>query len=435
MITNNQKIDTGLEIDALEPLEEHQEQLMQKQQEAVEKLSKLKVGALFMECGTGKTKVALDLVSSKAHKVDYILWICPYSVKNEIEAERQKWHPELTLDVIGCESIGQSDRIYIETLQKVKHGRTFIVIDESLKIKNIEAKRTERILRLGEYASYKLILNGTPLSKNVLDLWTQMQFLSPKILPMSYNEFKNTYCEYYIRGNLKGKVKKQHNIEHLISLIQPYIFECKLELDAKKEYHNISYSMNVNEKDEYERIKNDYINKLFDHMRDIEFFSFSQLLQSYYCEAEQKKLILEKTITDINDKVIVFVKYLKSIPDGALFITGDMNTKQRKNALERFKNLDKVLYITYGCGSFGLNLQFCRHIIFAEHTFDYSQRLQAERRIYRIGQEYDVHYYNLWCDVGLERLIQGSLDKKSNLLDEVKAEIAKKGVEGWVKSI
>lgn len=41
---------------------------MTKQEEAFKKLSRLKVGALFMEMGTGKTKVALDLISSKQNK-------------------------------------------------------------------------------------------------------------------------------------------------------------------------------------------------------------------------------------------------------------------------------------------------------------------------------------------------------------------------------
>ena len=408
---------------------------MNNQQAAFEKLSKLKVGALFMEMGTGKTKVALDLVASKAHKIDYVLWICPCTLKIEIEAERQKWHPELTLDVVGCESIGSSDRIYLDVLRKTENNRTFIIVDESLKIKNKEAKRTQRILKLGELAEYRLILNGTPLSKNVLDLWTQMQFLSPKILSMSYNLFKNTYCEYYIRGKLKGMVKKQHNIAHLISLIQPYIFDCELDIEAKKNYHDLRYSMSASESREYEDIKNNYINSLLDEMGNIDFFAFTQLLQSHYCGSEEKTALLEKTIHEIDDKVIVFVKYLKSIPNDALHITGDMNIEQRKTALERFKNSDKVLYITYGCGAYGLNLQYCRHIIFAEHSFDYAQREQAEARIYRMGQQYDVNYYNLWCDVGLERLIQGSLNKKANLLDEVKREIESRGINGVIEHL
>ena len=105
------------------------------QQEAIEKLSKLKVGALFMEMGTGKTKVALDLIASKRHKVDYVLWICPFSLKGEIEAEKEKWHPDLDIEIVGCESIGSSDRIYLDLLNKVNGKRLFMVVDESLKLR------------------------------------------------------------------------------------------------------------------------------------------------------------------------------------------------------------------------------------------------------------------------------------------------------------
>lgn len=402
---------------------------MTNQEKAFEKLSRLKVGALFMEMGTGKTKVALDLIASKAHKVDYILWICPFSIKSEIEAERRKWHAELTIDVVGCESIGASDKEFLRLFRAVETHKSFIVVDESLKIKNKDAKRTDRILRLGEYADYKLILNGTPLSNNVLDLWAQMQFLSPKILRMTYNEFKNTYCEYYVRGRLKGFVKKQYNVEHLISLIQPYIFDSELELGKQKHYSDYQYQMD--DREEYEELKERYL-----QAPNIDFMAISQSLQAHYCKSEEKAQIIEKVTSEINDRVIVFVKFLKSIPKGAAAITGDMNEKERAAIIEDFRNGKiKVLYITYGCGAFGLNLQFCKNMIFADHTFDYAQRIQSEARIYRIGQENDVNYYNLWCDVGLERLIRGSLEKKTRLLDEVKKEIDKNGAEQWLKSI
>lgn len=402
---------------------------MNNQELAFEKLSRLKVGALFMEMGTGKTKVALDLISSKAHKVDYILWICPFSIKSEIEAERRKWHAELTIDVVGCESIGASDKEFLRLFRAVETHKSFIVVDESLKIKNKDAKRTERILKLGELAEYRLILNGTPLSKNVLDLWTQMQFLSPKILRMSYNEFKNTYCEYYVRGRLKGLVKKQYNVEHLISLIQPYIFDSELELGKQKHYFDYPYQMD--DREEYEELKERYL-----QAPNIDFMTISQSLQAHYCKSEEKAQIIESLINEINDRVIVFVKFLKSIPNGAAAITGDLNEKERAAVIEDFRQGKmKVLYITYGCGAFGLNLQFCKNMIFADHTFDYSQQIQAEARIYRLGQENDVNYYNLWCDVGLERLIRGSLEKKTRLLDEVKKEIDKNGAEQWLKSI
>lgn len=372
-----------------------------------------------MEMGTGKTKVALDLINSKSNKIDYILWICPFSIKNEIIKERDKWYPSMKIDVVGCETIGSSDRTYLEILKKVTTSKTFIVVDESLKIKNINAKRTRRIIEFGEYVQYKLILNGTPITKNVIDLYTQMQFLSPKILKMSFNQFKNTYCEYYIRGRLKGMVKKQHNIEHLISLIEPYIFDCDLDIEAKKMYYNYFYDVDMFQ---YSSLKNE----LLEGIANIDFFVLTTKLQQFY--TTYKEEMLKELLGQINNQVIIFVKYLDSIPAGANKIVGDMNTKERKQVIDKFERGDfKELYITYGCGSYGLNLQFCRNIIFAEHCFDYSQRIQAEARIYRIGQNYDVNYYNLWCNVGLEKMIQSSLNKKSNLLNEIKKEIDKKG--------
>lgn len=408
------------------------------QQEAIEKLSKLKVGALFMEMGTGKTKVALDLIDSKKHKVDYVLWICPFSLKGEIEAEKEKWHPELDIDIVGCESIGSSDRIYLDLLNKVNGKRVFIVVDESLKIKNIRAKRTKRILNLGEFATYKLILNGTPISKNILDLWTQMDFLSPKILNMSYLEYKDTYCEYYVRGNLKGMVKRQVNIPHLISLISPYIYESKLSLDVEQSHSTVCYDVDSHEA--YQEYKNEIFDKYYNPYEDnLNFNAFSTKLQRYYCKNSNRQKAIENLIEQIDEKVIVFVRFIESIPEDAHKITGSEKQVQRKEIIKAFKSGKfNVLYITYGCGAYGLNLQFCHNIIFAEQVWDYALQVQAEARIFRLGQSEEVHYYHMICDnVGLEKLISECLNKKTGLLTAIKKEIEKTkgGVKEWVKSL
>ena len=410
---------------------------MNSQELAFEKLSRLKVGALFMEMGTGKTKVALDLIASKASRVDYILWICPCSLKSEIEAERSKWHPELTLDIVGCESIGSSGRIYLQTLSKTKDRRCFVVVDESLKIKNREAKRTERIIRIGESAEYKLILNGTPISQNYCDLWSQMQFLSPKILKMSYNQFFNTYCEYYTRGKMAGKIRRFVNVPHLIDKISPYVFEAKLDIETTKKKETRIYHTNFLEYEEYkEEIFSEYYNEEKD---DLNFYAFSTLLQKFYTQNSDRKEIISKLIKEINDKVVIFVKFLSSIPEGANKITGEESQKERAETIERFRRGEfNALYITYGCGAFGLNLQFCKNMIFAEHTWDYAVREQAEARIYRLGQGSEVKYYDLICGgIGLEDLISTCVRRKSRMLDTVKQEIqkCKGGAKEGVKNI
>ena len=404
---------------------------MTNQEKAFEKLSKLKCGALFMEMGTGKTKVALDLINSKLNKIDYVLWICPVSIKNEIEAEKNKWYPQLELNIVGCESLGSSDRIYLETLRSIENKNVFTVVDESLKIKNSDAKRTKRILNIGSLSKYRLILNGTPISKNVMDLYTQMQFLSPKILNMTELEFKNTFCEYYLRGKLKGFVKRTYNTEYLISLIEPYIFDSNLELEINSAYEDIYYANEYLE--EYQEIKSDILNSYLSDGK-LDFFILSTRLQRCYTKSYTNALY--NLVNKIDSQIIVYVKYLKNIPEGMQKITGIESLNQRKQILNDFKNNQfKVLFMTYGVGSFGLNLQFCNNIIFADQTFDYSQKIHAEHRIYRLGQSKDVHYYNLICECGMEKVIMKSLNKKINLLDEIKKEINKGGEKEWIKNL
>jgi hypothetical protein len=63
-------------------------------------------------------------------------------------------------------------------INKFPAWRCFLIVDESIKMKNFEAKRTQRMLTLGAMVEYKLILNGTPITKNVMDIWSQIHFLS-----------------------------------------------------------------------------------------------------------------------------------------------------------------------------------------------------------------------------------------------------------------
>ena len=176
--------------------------LLSNQTEARTKLLPFKAGALFMEPGTGKTRVALELVN--ASDADLVVWIGPLQtifpksgISSVIDEINQWGSFRALVEYCGIESLQSSDRIYLGLINRISGaGKTFIVVDESLKIKNADAKRTKRLFELGNMAEYRLILNGTPITRNLLDLWSQMEFLSPKILNMQMAEFKNTFCEF-----------------------------------------------------------------------------------------------------------------------------------------------------------------------------------------------------------------------------------------------
>lgn len=392
--------------------------LFSNQVEAIKKLNRLKVGALFMEPGTGKTRPAYELAKS-VPDVDYLLWLAPYrtinapSEKNSLPFEIEKCGGMWTNhDFIGIESLSNSDRIYLEILKKLQSSkRPMIVVDESLKIKNWEAKRTKRILEFGKHAEYKLILNGTPVSRNLLDLWAQMEFLSPVILRMDIAEYKNTYCEYTVKKKrINGyEIKREfitgyHNIEHLYSVIAPYVYECDLSLGVDKKYKDIGFVLTHDEHMEYESIKESFLN--IEHLMSVDnniFLSMIQKLQNCYSLADRKIEELKKLFRyDIKeDKTIIFCKYVET----------------RRQCQKLFP---KALVLTYGKHSFGLNLQDRNITVFFDKTFDYAQRLQAENRTYRTGQSDDCQFYDFDSNVGLCRLINKNISRKETMLENLR---------------
>ncbi|EAG5066721.1 helicase SNF2, partial [Listeria monocytogenes] len=199
--------------------------LLDNQKQALIKLKKYKVGALFMKPGSGKTRVACELINDV--NPDYVLWITPFQTKENLEIEISKWGYSFPQEIIGIESLSNSDRLYLYCRNKLKNStNSYIIMDESLKIKNIHALRTQRAIKLSRLATYKLIMNGTPLSRNILDLWSQLEFLSPKILNLSFSQFKKTFCEYVTITQLTQStqqsmdiIKKYHNLEYLYKLI------------------------------------------------------------------------------------------------------------------------------------------------------------------------------------------------------------------------
>lgn len=82
---------------------------------AIDKLNSVKCGALFMEAGTGKTRSAIELI--KNTDADYVLWFTPFQTKENLKIEIDKWGG-LDCDIVGTESIQNSDRIYLEYTKK-----------------------------------------------------------------------------------------------------------------------------------------------------------------------------------------------------------------------------------------------------------------------------------------------------------------------------
>jgi hypothetical protein len=385
--------------------------LLDNQRNAFERLKTLKVGALFMEPGTGKTRTAYELMRS-VPECDYLLWLTPFLTKDNLREELAKWGAK-DIRIEGIESLSNSDRLYLELWSELEAAKQpFIVVDESLKIKNWTAKRTNRIVELGRLAEYKLILNGTPLSRNLLDIWAQMEFLSPKILNMPISEYKNTFCEYTritkrIGNNTHSRewISKHHNVDYLYSLITHYVYECDLHLELERQYIELPYKIECETREEYARLKETYLDdETLQWKNNNIFLEMTQKMQHTYACAEDKFIVLDAWLKTVDHtKVIVYAKYISS-------------------QVEIAKRYPKIKVLSYGKHSYGLNLQEYNIILFWDKTWDYAQRLQTERRIDRTGQQSQtLYFYTMTGDVGLERMIDRNINKKHDLLTYLKS--------------
>ena len=392
--------------------------LLDNQHKAESHLNTLKVGALFMEPGTGKSRVAIEL--AKPINPSLVVWVGPLETirpkKPEIEpisAEVNKWGGFNTQTIyVGIESIQQSDKIYLDIYNRISAApKPFIVVDESLKIKNADAKRTKRLLELGKMVEYKLILNGTPLSKNLLDLKPQMDFLSPLILNMSDAEFKDTFCKYTrITKSFGGRkeytrefITGYENVDYLYSLIRHYVYECDLSLAVKQYYNNLNYTLDDESAKEYNRLKELYLdNEMLMWKNNNIFLEMTQKMQHTYCCTPSKFEVLDNLFKDIDEsRTIIYCKYIAS-----------------REACERY--FKKATVLSYQKESLGLNMQHLCNTVYFDKIWDYALRTQAGRRTFRTGQEYDCRYWDLTGNVGLESLIDRNIEKKTDILEYFK---------------
>ena len=428
------------------------------QVKAVEKLKKIKIGAAYMEMGTGKTRVALELINIRLNKgrIDHVIWLCPCSVKENLRRDiiKHTGEEQNIITICGIETLSTSIKTNSYLLELVKNKRCYLIVDESNLVKNHKAKRTQNIIRLSEYCTYKLILNGTPVTRNEADLFAQWYLLDWRVLGYkSYWSFSANHLEF----DDYGRLRKCLNVDYLVEKIGPYSYQVKKEecLDLPpKTYEKVYYELTNQQYEHYLNVADELMFSL-DEFQPWTIYRMLTALQDvisgmyvntskeniqttpYFdnpLENPRIKKLLE-LLDGLEEKTIIFCKYQSEIEDitniinskygkdTAVPFTGDLTQKKRQNNLDLFQTTSQYLVANKQCGAYGLNLQFCSYIIFYSNDWNYGTRSQAEDRVHRIGQTENVHIVDICASDTLDERILKCLDKKENLVDSIRCEI------------
>lgn len=448
--------------------------LIPHQRPAVAKMLPTRVGALFMDMGTGKTRVTIELIRLRWSKIDRVVWFCPVSLKATIRREilkhtdaaeadicvfddriTQRTLPDAWWYIVGIESMSSSARVICAAFGLVTRD-SFVVVDESTYIKGHRAKRTERITRLAEDCRYRLILTGTPFTQGAVDLYSQMRFLSPKILGYSsWYSFARHHIQWSER--YRGKIERTLNTEWLAAKIKPYVYqvtkdEC-LSL-PKKLYKEFRCSMTHEQDEAYLQAKEDFATEVmeWEHehpnakmMSSIPIFRLFSRLQSIACgwdglgqdavKLDHKRLdLLMHVLRSLPDeRVVIWAKYRKcteEIVDAlrAEFGHGSVaeyhgDVRDRESELTRWREGGRFLVARQSVGAYGLDLTASRYAVFYAHGFKYAERIQAEDRQHRFGQDRSVTYVDLWAECKIEARVQDAIHSKGDALARFRREV------------
>jgi hypothetical protein len=102
-----------------------------------------------------------------------------------------------------------------------------ITLDESHRIKNPSAKRSEALKRMGRHTKFRRILTGTPNPNGPKDIFGQYAFLAPEIFGTSFADFKERYFFFNVYTKKMGGFKtpeleaefnqKMRSVAHIVT--------------------------------------------------------------------------------------------------------------------------------------------------------------------------------------------------------------------------
>ncbi|KAG9451421.1 hypothetical protein H6P81_011386 [Aristolochia fimbriata] len=220
-------------------------------------------GILADEMGLGKTIMTIALLAHLACEKG--IWgphliVVPTSVMLNWETEFLKWCPAFKiLTYFGSAKERKlkrqgwlkpnyfhvcitTYRLVIQDSKVFKRKKwKYLILDEAHLIKNWKSQRWQTLLNFN--SKRRILLTGTPLQNDLMELWSLMHFLMPHIF-QSHQEFKDWFSNP-ISGMVDGQEKvNKEVVDRLHNVLRPFILR-RLKRDVEKQlpkkYEHVMY--------------------------------------------------------------------------------------------------------------------------------------------------------------------------------------------------
>lgn len=399
------------------------------------------------DMGLGKT---IETIAA-LHEINKfpILIVCPNNVKYHWLREWKDWSDK-DVKIINSNEVnfvkdlkeknGKINDIYIlnyPTMTKFSKELSVIewqgiVIDESHYVKNRNSKRTNAIKNIVENTEppYKILLTGTATLNRPNELITQLEILNKLNEFGGYESFVNQFCNSK-KSKYEYEIKGRSNIADLYNELRASCYIRRNKKDVMpylpdKNYDSLNFE--IDNKDQYDEAKQNFINFILKNEGDEAAHRANRaqhLVQINKLKQLSSKGKLDEIKSWINnfikngEKLVVFGVHREIINELSEYfncnkIDGNTDIKKREEIIEDFQNNEetKLIILNMKASGVGITLTAARNIAFVELGWNSSEHEQAEDRIHRFGQKYQVNIYYLISKDTIEQNIYNLINNK-----------------------
>ena len=463
---------------AKKPKLEARQSAFSHQLDAFEAAKDLPFAAIFHEQGLGKTKIGLDLVlywlaqgivdsavvvTKKSLIVNWKTEVSAHShlrprvLSQDRKANFYAFNSATVLYLVHYEAI-VSERQRFELFLRTR--RVGVLLDESHKIKNPDARVSRALHELAKHFVRRVIMTGTPVANRPFDLWSQIRFLDGgEALGDNFSAFKRNLDLSNDLGRDANRAKAfSTGVESIYLKTRSFtIRETKKSAGLSlpdKTIRNLECALEPRQAELYEQFREELAaivvqggRPVFDDvesilkrlLRLVQVASNPSMVDQSYRQEPGKLFPLEMLVqeaVDNSEKIIVWTCFIENAnflarhldTHGACIVHGALGIAERNEALMAFKNDRgrRVLVATPGAAKEGLTLTVANRAVFYDRSFSLDDYLQAQDRIHRISQERACFVTNLvangtvdcWVDALLAaknlaaQLGQGDIDRR-----------------------
>lgn len=414
------------------------------QKASVRKAKKLDGFGMFMRPGTGKTLSALKLIVSK--KSNRVLVIGPKVSRLTWQYECEK-HLLVRYNFADFGEPFTDDELNIRFCNPERTWRRpeisqidwdMVIVDESDSIANHKSKQSKFISTISR--KYSLVMTGTPMDHNMIDLWGQLRFAAPWLFGTNFREFTDKWCtrkpvysqgkplpfvyKYYIRDDKKKKfMKKIKTHSYWVDEVKlPRKIEATIPVELPKRVMKVYTDLVRSFIAEYEGSIMTVDNALAMIVR------LQQLTTGVMVDESGEKQFIDDTkiktakelILARNYPTVVFSRFIDDLDRLYDEMNPLMSVSQIRGSRkdDHFGKWDLMLVQTQSGGvSIDLTRSDMAYII--SMVPSYRKHYQALKRVWRPPQEFPVTISPISVINSVDTVLEFLIQSKSSITDEI----------------